>query len=341
MNNSAQNLQQVKRQNEPPSSPPNWPVSYRINNRRLVPRASERRSKMIAFGYYGGKFSHLDFILPLLPTHFEHFCEPFGGSAAVLVNRPPAPVETYNDLDSEVVNFFECLRDRREELIQVISLTPFSREELVKACTSAPGLSKLERARRFFVRARQTRTGLAQTSSEGRWAHCVLTSRAGMAGAVSRWLGSVEGLPGIVQRFQRVQIENAPATEVILRYDSPRTLFYCDPPYPHEARGDRKAYGYEMTDHEHEKLAEVLLAVRGAVALSSYRCSLMDRLYRDWRRVEADTRLCHSTKGERTESVWLNYDPQAPPPPSAAAEDRNLYLLDRPASKRARVHAKK
>jgi DNA adenine methylase len=316
-------------------------VVYKINARRLVPRASERRSKMIAFGYYGGKFSHLDFILPLLPTQFTHFCEPFGGSAAVLINRPPAPVETYNDLDGEVVNFFECLRDHGDKLIRAISLTPFSRQELVKALTPESGLSDLERARRFFVRARQTRTGLAQTSSEGRWAHCVLTSRAGMAGAVSRWLGSVEGLPQIVQRLQRVQIENVPAAEFILRYDSPQTLFYCDPPYPHESRGDANAYGYEMSDQEHEELADRLHCVRGAVALSSYRCSLMERLYRDWRRIDANTRLCHSTKGERTESVWLNYDPKEPPLPSATAEDRNLYLLDRPVPKRPRTHAKK
>lgn len=316
------------------------PLVYRINARRLVARASERRSKMIAFGYYGGKFSHLEFILPLLPTHFTHFCEPFGGSAAVLINRPPAPVETYNDLDGEVVNFFECLRDDADKLIRAISLTPFSRQELVKACNPEPGLAALERARRFFVRARQTRTGLAQTSSEGRWAHCVLTSRAGMAGAVSRWLGSVEGLPQIVQRLQRVQIENAPATEVILRYDSPQTLFYLDPPYPHEARGDAKAYGYEMSDREHEELAAVLHSVQGAVAISSYHCPLMGRLYRGWRCVDADTRLCHSTKGERTESVWLNYDPPALPVPSAT-EDGNVYLLDRPVPKRSRPHVKR
>ncbi len=295
---------------------------------------------MIAFGYYGGKFSHLDFILPLLPNQFTHFCEPFGGSAAVLINRPPAPVETYNDLDGEVVNFFECLRDQAEELIRAICLTPFSREELVKALTPEAGLSDLERARRFFVRARQTRTGLAQTSSEGRWAHCVLTSRAGMAGAVSRWLGSVEGLPEIVQRLQRVQIENAPAAEVILRYDSEQTLFYCDPPYPHESRGDAKAYGFEMSDTEHEALAALLHSVRGAVAVSSYRCPLMDRLYRNWRRVDADTRLCHSTKDERTESVWLNYNPKDSPPPSATTGDGNPYLLERPVPKRARNHAK-
>jgi DNA adenine methylase len=102
------------------------------------------------------------------------------------------------------------------------------------------------------------RTGLAQTASSGRWAHCVLTSRAGMAGAVSRWLGSIDDLSKIVQRLQRVQIENQSAIEVIKRYDSEETLFYCDPPYPHDSRGDHKAYGYEMTDEAHQKLAHIL-----------------------------------------------------------------------------------
>lgn len=309
-------------------------IGGEINRRRLVGRASERRGRMIAFGYYGGKFSHLDFILPLLPTTFTHYCEPFGGSAAVLINRVPAPVETYNDLDSEVANFFACLREQGEELIRQISLTPFSREELVRALRPEAGLPRIERARRFFVRARQTRTGLAQTSSEGRWAHCVLTSRAGMAGAVSRWLGSVEGLPEIVQRLQRVQIENAPAAEMILRYDSPDTLFYCDPPYPHETRGDAKAYGYELSDRQHEELAELLNSVRGAVAVSGYRGSVMDRLYRGWHRADADTRICNSSKGERTESVWLNYDPVTIQPPEWSEEDAGQARLLEAASPR-------
>ncbi len=145
-------------------------------------------SKKIAFGWYGGKYSHLDWLLPLLP-YTTHYCEPFGGSAAVLINRKPSPVETYNDIDREVVNFFRMLRDKQDELLQAIALTPFSREELrIASEDPLDGLTDLERARRFFVRARQVRTGLAQTASVGRWAHCKLTSRAGMAGAVSRWL---------------------------------------------------------------------------------------------------------------------------------------------------------
>lgn len=264
--------------------------------------------KLIAFGWYGGKFNHLNWLLPLLPEA-THYCEPFAGSAAVLLNREPAPVETYNDIDGEVVNFFRVLRDAQEDLIRAIGLTPFSREELrIAAEESIERLSELERARRFFVRARQVRTGLAQTASAGRWAHCKLTSRAGMAGAVSRWLGSVEGLSEIVQRLLRVQIENAPAIDVIQRYDSKETLFYCDPPYPHDSRGDIHAYRYEMTDAHHRELAEVLINIKGKVALSGYRCELLDKLYKDWNCIEAPSKQCLSVKQPRTEILWVNYD---------------------------------
>ena len=271
--------------------------------------SSKRSRRMIAFGWYGGKYSHLDFLIPLFPTDATHFCDVFGGSAAVLLNVAPYPVETYNDIDSDLVNFFQTLRNQQGKLIKAISLTPFSREELAGACRADGNLTKLERARRFYVRARQTRTGLAQTSSEGRWAHCVLTSRAGMAGAVSRWLGSVERLPDIAQRLQRVQIENAPSIEVIQRYDTPETLFYLDPPYVHAARGDSSAYGYEMSDADHCELAECLHQIRGRAVISGYRTDLYARLFHGWHRVDADARRCSSVGTTRQESAWLNFTP--------------------------------
>jgi DNA adenine methylase len=274
------------------------------------PIARPRGRKVIAFGWYGGKFSHLDWLLPLLPT-CHHYCEPFGGSAAVLLNRAPSPVETYNDLDGEVVNFFRVLRNDKERLIEAIGLTPFSREEFALACIIDPDLSPLERARRFFVRARQVRTGLAQTASLGRWANCKNTSRSGMSGVVSRWLGSIEDLPEIAERLLRVQIENRPALEVIRLYDSRQTLFYCDPPYVHLTRGDNNAYSYEMTDDEHKGLAEVLNSVQGRVAISNYPCELMDKLYPapKWIKTITSARTIHSTKDKRVEALWTNYDP--------------------------------
>ena len=265
-------------------------------------------SRMIAFGWYGGKYSHLEWLLPLLPyTH--HYCEPFGGSAAVLLNREPSPVETYNDIDGEIANFFRVLRQKKNKLIEAIGLTPFSREELsIAVSESTNELTDIERARRFFVRARQTRTGLAQTSSIGRWATCRNTSRAGMGGAVSRWLGSVESLPEIAERLLRVQIESRPAMSVIKQYDSVNTLFYCDPPYPHESRGDKNAYGYEMSENDHEKLACLLRDVKGLVAISGYYCKIMDELYQGWRCVEAPIKICHSVKQERQEILWTNFN---------------------------------
>jgi len=265
-------------------------------------------AKLIAFGWYGGKFSHLDWLLPQLPKT-QHYCEPFGGSAAVLLNREPAPVETYNDVDGDLVGFFRVLREKPDDLLRAIALTPFSREELILACdNNQDSPTDIERARRFYVRARQVRTGLAQTASPGRWAQCVSTSRAGMAGAISRWFGGLEDLFDIADRILRVQIENAPAIEVIQRYDTEDTLFYCDPPYPHSSRGDSKAYRYEMTDAEHIRLAETLRNVKGKVALSGYDCDLMEQLYGDWRRIEASERLCHSVKTMRREVLWVNYD---------------------------------
>ncbi len=273
-----------------------------------VSRLSRKR-KLILFGWYGGKFSHLDWLMPLLPA-CHHYCEPFAGSAAILLNRAPSPVETYNDLDGEVCNFFRVLRDEPDELARLIGLTPFSREEFGVACTIDPAIPPLERARRFYIRARQVRTGLAQTASLGRWANCKDTTRAGMSGVVSRWLGGVKALPEIAERLLRVQIENRPAIDVVKLYDAPETLFYCDPPYVHETRGDAKAYGYEMTDEQHAELADVLNSVRGMVAFSNYDCKLLDRLYptNRWTKHVSPPRTNHATKGKRVEVLWTNYD---------------------------------
>lgn len=273
-----------------------------------VPSALPRtRRKRIVFGWYGGKFSHLDWLLPMLPK-VHHYCEPFAGSGAVLLNREPSPVETYNDLDGEVVNFFRVLRDQGSELQRAIALTPFSREEFHDAITSsAQGVAHLERARRFFVLARQTRTGLAQSATLGRWANCKDTSRSGMSGVVSRWLGGVEGLGEIASRLIRVQIENRPALDIIKLYDSPKTLFYCDPPYMHDTRGDSAAYGYEMVDSEHIELSLALRHCMGKVAISGYRNDIMDHLYKAWRRFDAPAKQAHSIKKLRFECLWMNY----------------------------------
>jgi DNA adenine methylase len=117
----------------------------------------------------------------------------------------------------------------------------------------------------------------------------------------------VAGLEFIACRLLRVQIEHDSAINVIKRYHSAETLFYCDPPYPHESRGDAKAYSYEMTDADHIDLGRVLREVKGKVAISGYDCDLMRELYKDWHIHRENPKMAMSIKKQRQEVLWTNY----------------------------------
>lgn len=259
----------------------------------------------IGFGWYGGKLSHLSWLLPLLPTDCHHYIEPFGGSMAVLLNRESAKIETYNDLDGELVNFFRVLREKPKELQRQLSLTPYSREEYEIAITRDPEISKMELARRFFVKVRMSIMGLAQSASKGRCQHIVKSKP-----CVSKWWNSIEELNLIAARVMHVQIENLRGLELIRKYDFEDAFFYIDPPYIHESRVAtcRNEYFYEMNSDEHLELSNILRNIKGRFALSGYRCEFMDTNY-DWcYRADSRDKRCSSGKSSRVESLWSNYD---------------------------------
>ncbi|RPI64507.1 MAG: DNA adenine methylase, partial [Planctomycetaceae bacterium] len=112
-----------------------------------------------ALRYFGGKFRlSTRWIIPQFPPH-TCYVEPFGGAMGVLLNKVPAMFEVYNDLDGEVVNFFRMLRERPNELIRAIELTPYSRMEQVLSFNPTEGVDDLERARRLYVRCWQSHGG--------------------------------------------------------------------------------------------------------------------------------------------------------------------------------------
>src|SRR5690606_6970070 len=241
--------------------------------------------------YYGGKGYSWRRIIPNFPPHHT-YVDPFGVSAAVLLNKEPSPVEVYNDIDSNLLTIFRALRDYPDELRRALELTPYSREEYVRCLGPLDGLDDVERARRLIVRYRQVFGGTGQTATPGQWSYSVTQCRRGMAGAVSRWLSTIDAvLPAVVERFRRVQIENLPWQEIVRRYDTPDTLFYCDPPYLPSTRTGQAAYQYEMTIEEHRELAEVLNSVRGHVVLSGYASPEYDEWYRGWKCIEFDATM--------------------------------------------------
>jgi DNA adenine methylase len=272
-----------------------------------------RKTEISAFSWYGGKTYHLDWLLPLVnKTQHKSYVESFGGSAAVLLNKIPSEIEVYNDIHSDVVNFFKVLRTQGQELIDLLHLTPYSREEFALACESKEA-SSLEKARSFFVKARQVRNGLATKATPGRWSYTKKDARQKRALPVNQWLGAIDGLEEIFSRIKDVQIEHLDALDVIARYDTPDSLHYIDPPYLMSSRTGGENYSHEYNEEQHQNLLELLLTLQGKVILSGYINEMYPSILKKWKEHRRIAKLANATlkNGEkqlRQEVIWTNYD---------------------------------
>jgi DNA adenine methylase len=238
-----------------------------------------------------------------MPFHTV-YVEPFGGGGAVLLRKPRSKVEVYNDLDGEIVNVFRVLRDRPDELVRKVDLTPYAREELELACQASE--DDVERARRTVVRS-FFGFGPVSVFVSGRVPSFSVDGpdSAGCNGAVG-WSGYPDVLLAIVDRLKGVTVENRDAFGLMPGYDSPGACFYVDPPYVRSTR-QSGTYRYEFTDDQHKELSRVLKGLRGAVLLSGYPSGLYDELYRGWDRYEREAFTVFNCGGDpvRTEVLWV------------------------------------
>lgn len=257
--------------------------------------------------YHGGKWKLAPWIISHFPSH-RVYVETHGGGGSVLLRKAPCYAEVYNDLDGEVVNLFRVARDNGSELLAAVELTPYSRNEFEESYDSAD--SPVEQARRTLLRSA---AGFSTTSANGNQWRTGIRSNVTRSGTTPAgdWRRFPDALHKVIDRLRGVVIENLDACEVMKKYDSPETLFYCDPPYVLESRSSRwagHAYRHEMTDKDHSKFAEQLAGLRGAVIVSGYHSALYDELFKGWRRVEREAHADGARK--RTEVLWMNFQPQ-------------------------------
>jgi len=250
--------------------------------------------------YPGSKWSLADWIISHMPPHTTYL-EPYFGSGAVFFSKPPAQLETINDIDGDVVNLFRVIRDRPDELARLVYWTPYSREEYYNSYQLGGELDDLERARRFLVRCWMARG--AKTSDRTGWRHNIDTAYSPNKPVAKQWVNMPEKIITITDRLKGVQIENQPALELIRRHRREDVLIYCDPPYPLATRGGRM-YRHEMTDADHAELLDVLDAHPGPVLLSGYANELYDTRLRHWHREEREA-LAEAGR-IRTEVLWIN-----------------------------------
>lgn len=257
--------------------------------------------------YLGSKFRLAPKIIPWLPPH-DLYVEPFGGSAAILSQKPRCNSEIYNDLDGEVVNLFRVLRGpRAEELVRVVSLTPYARAEFLDAYQESE--DPVERARRLLVRSHMGHgnNGTPIGNRNG-WRVDGVTNTNDVAG---QWSEFPDQLAIWIQRLQGVQIEQRPALQLVSKFNVPNALLYVDPPYLPATRSasvrwttGKCSYAHEMSIEDHEALLDALLASSAMVVLSGYPSDLYDTRLRSWRRLELKARA-HGNKA-RTEVLWIN-----------------------------------
>ena len=257
--------------------------------------------------YFGGKTRLASRIAALLPDH-DHYVEPFAGSLAVLLAKPPSRMETANDLDGDLVLFWRVLRDQPHDLARVCALTPHSRAEHHAAADLNPTLTDLERARRVWVMLTQNRGG--QLRANG-WRHSAnpVNPGGGRQHLPSQLAGRVAGFPAIADRLHHVSLECRPALDLVDRYGChDRVLLYVDPPYMAGSRVGIQRYRHEMLDKEaHVELAAALNRCTAAVVLSGYDSPLYAEAYAGWHSTRLHT---FTTQGgvhaRRSEVLWSN-----------------------------------
>lgn len=267
--------------------------------------------------WWGGKRYIAKQIVDLIPPEWkmrhkrgnDHvFVETHGGMGSVILNKPGCDVEVFNDLNLSVWNLFSVMKHQGAEFQRRIALTPYHEEEFER-CRDFSATSGLAAAVAFYARLRMSFGGAGASFS-----YTKFRSRKGMADCVSSYLSSIEeNLPLVIARLQEIQhVRNDDALKVIRDFDSPLTLYYCDPPYLHGSRATTGQYACEMTDVQHADLLDVLAKIKGKFLLSGYRSEMYDAAAdrAGWGRVDieiANHASGSKTKAREVESLWKNY----------------------------------
>jgi DNA adenine methylase len=233
--------------------------------------------------------------------------EVFGGTGAVLLAKPPSPVEVFNDIDNEIVNFFQVLRTKPAELITRCFLQPYARADFQRYINELMPNDPVERAARYMF---LTNAAFCfQDFREGNFSCHISAGNAKKDdSSARRWVAKVNRLIWYAMRFRDVIIENRDFEDIFRIYDHPETAFFCDPPY---TQGK-----FAWSPSEHERLAKCLQQLKGKFLLTIDDSPLDRQLYRDFHLITTlDGAVFASTRGggkakRMRHLVLANYEPK-------------------------------
>lgn len=214
--------------------------------------------------YYGGKQSMLNHILPIIPDH-KIYTESFFGGGAVYWAKEPVKTEIINDVNGNIVNFYEVLKHDFFKLRDKIEATLHSRLVYKSAMViyNCPWLfDKVTRAWSFWIVTNQ-----GFSSKIGSWGY----DRSKRAYTIAAKVDAFK--EDLTERLKYTQIEQNDADKVILSRDTIDTFHYVDPPYIDTNQGH---YGGYTIEHYTRDL-NALTMVEGKFLLSSYPSGILNK----------------------------------------------------------------
>lgn len=245
----------------------------------------------------GNKTSILHILYALFPLNYERYIEPFGGSGAVLLGKKkPDKFEVYNDYNHNLVNLFQCMRDRPVALIEEIgflnlnSRDDFNRnKEFFKDEKFKDRFIEEEMEKIQLLFDKPTADELIELMTRRKLDYNL--RRAAMFLKLLRYSYSsggksfacqpmnIRSLFGLIQdvsiRLNNAVIENQDFEVLIKHYDRDNAFFYCDPPY----YSSEYVYQCGFTWDDHLRLKNTLANSKGKWLVSYNDCSEIRELY--------------------------------------------------------------
>lgn len=241
------------------------------------------KNEVTMLPYIGGKSFLARWIINNFPTNYQQmqYVEVFGGGGWVLFKKEESFLETYNDLNSHLVNLFKIIRDNYSEFAQRAEWSLHSREMYLEAREKLKDdkfMSDMEKAMHYAIQKCQSFAG------KGGWAYAVTSDKI----TNGKWLPFLNRLSVINARLKKVQIECLDFGSVIEKYDGPNTLFYFDPPYVGvEHYYNAPGVKFEMKDHH--RLNDYCRNLQGKFSMSYYENPVVRDLYKSFNVITKNT----------------------------------------------------
>ena len=250
--------------------------------------------------WVGGKGAIRDIVRLVFPPWANRRAEHFCGGAGILFGTPPKPgvVEVLNDYDSDLVNFYLCVRDRPFALMDELKRLPLQSEaEFIQLKRFLSGqevmpdfsLDELRIAQREltpeqFAEIEPILKGRAELWDIRRAAafykvnrYCFNGTMDAFAVKPARIKRFIPGILAAAKRLENVVITNRDFEESYNLNNKPNALHYFDPPY-YKTEG---MYRPAFTMEDHRRLHDLVPDSEGYVVVSYNDDAFVRNLYCD------------------------------------------------------------